>query len=57
MLESVPTSVETAIYLYFLVVATVGLTVHWRLWRASRASEGAAADEEQSRADSEQPID
>ncbi|WP_187432877.1 hypothetical protein [Natronococcus pandeyae] len=57
MLDPVPAPVETAIYLYFLVVATIGLSLHWRLWQASRASEGAAADEEQSRADSEQTID
>ncbi|MFC4436373.1 MULTISPECIES: hypothetical protein [Natrialbaceae] len=57
MLDPVPASVETAIYLYFLVVGAVGLYLHWRLRRASRASEDAVPDDEPPRTDSERPFD
>jgi hypothetical protein len=46
MFEPIPASVETAIYLYFLVVATIGLSVHWRLWRTARVDSGPAVSGE-----------
>lgn len=39
-LESVPAYVETAIYLYFLVVAGIGCFVHGRLWLGARSGSG-----------------
>ncbi|WP_306055296.1 hypothetical protein [Natronococcus wangiae] len=56
MLESVPAAVETAIYLYFLVVAAIGLSLHWRLWRVSRAG-GTAAEGEPPHAEAERTVD
>lgn len=57
MLDPVPAPVETAIYLYFVVVAAIGLYLHWRLRRASRASQDTVTDDEPSRTDSERPLD
>ena len=53
MLESVPSSVVTAIYLYFAVVATVGLGLHWRLWQTSRAADVVGAETEPPHADAD----
>ncbi len=36
MLESVPAPVEAAIYLYFVVVASIGCYLHGRLWLTHR---------------------
>ncbi|ELY46587.1 hypothetical protein [Natronorubrum sulfidifaciens] len=36
MLESVPVSVEAAIYLYFVAVAAIGCYLHGRLWLGHR---------------------
>lgn len=36
MLESVPPLVETAIYGYFVLVATIGCYLHGRFWIGSR---------------------
>jgi hypothetical protein len=57
MLESVPSSVVIAIYLYFAVVAMLGLTLHWRLWRADQVTTGVGADADAPRTDVEHPVE
>lgn len=53
MLESVPAFVETAIYLYFAAVATMGLYLHGRLWRTSRVAGEESVEDASPRTDLE----
>ncbi|WP_168927068.1 hypothetical protein [Natronorubrum aibiense] len=44
MIESVPTPVEAAIYLYFGVIAAVGCYLHGRLWLSHRGQRVVTSD-------------
>jgi hypothetical protein len=57
MLEPVPSSVVTAIYLYFALVASLGLALHWRLWRGSRVTDSVGTEAEVPHADVERPTE